>query len=61
MPDNEDVLLSLQFHDDGFKTNHYIPVRFPSSVTIIELVLISAFVVFWITFLFVSEAIEVYL
>jgi hypothetical protein len=59
MPDDKDVLLSLQFHDDGFKTNHHIPVRFPPSVTIIELVLVSAFVVFWITFLFISEAKEV--
>jgi hypothetical protein len=46
MPDNEDITLTLQLHNDRLKTNNDVPVRFTTSISVIELVLISTLVVF---------------
>lgn len=40
MPDDEDILLSFQLHDDRFKTNDNIPVRLSTSISVVELVFV---------------------
>lgn len=40
MSDDEDVLLALEFHDDGLETDDHVPVRFTASIPIVELVVI---------------------
>lgn len=34
MPDDEDVLLPFQLHDNGFETNHYISIRFTTCAAV---------------------------
>ena len=54
MPDDEDVLLSLELHDDRLQTDDHIAVRLASSIPIVEFVLVPTLVVLWIFVLRVS-------
>jgi hypothetical protein len=46
MANDKDITLSLQLHDDWFKANNDVSVRFTPSVSIIEFILVSTLVVF---------------
>jgi hypothetical protein len=52
--DNEDIPLSLQFHNDWFQTNHDISIRFTSTIPVVEFIVVSTFVVFWVFLLIIS-------
>lgn len=41
MRHDQDVLAALQFHDDGFEADDYVPVRLPSQVAVVVLVLVA--------------------
>ena len=49
MGDDDDVLASLEFHDDWLKPDDNISVAFATSVSIIIFVIISSSEVFWIS------------
>ena len=51
MGDNDYVLAPLKFHDDRLQTDHNVTVALTSTVTVVVLVIISSFEVFWILFL----------
>jgi len=38
---DEDVFAALEFHDDGFETDHNIAVRLPAQVTVVVLVIVA--------------------
>lgn len=44
--DDDNVLTSLQFHDDGFEADDHITIRFASTIAIIILVIIAGLEVF---------------
>ncbi len=50
MTNNKDVFLPFKLHDDGFQPDDDISIRFSTSVTIIEFVLVSTFGVFGVSF-----------
>ena len=51
MPNNKDIALSLQLHNDRLKTNNHITIRFTTSISVIEFVFVSTFVIFWVLLL----------
>ena len=46
MSDNEDVLLPFQLHDDRLQPDHDIAVRLSTSISVVELVIISRLEIF---------------
>jgi len=48
MANDEDITLSFQLHNNGLKTNDNISVGFTTSVSVVEFILISTLVVFWV-------------
>jgi hypothetical protein len=48
MRNNQNILTPLQLHDDRLEPNHHIPIALPAPVSIIILIVISRFEVFWV-------------
>ena len=46
--DNQDVILSLEFHDDGLKPDDDITIRLAAAIPVVKLVLVSVGEVIWI-------------
>lgn len=59
MGDDDDVLATLQLHDDGFETDHNVTIRLAATIAIVVFVVIASFEIFWIFFfdLLVSQSI----
>jgi hypothetical protein len=56
MANDKNVLLSLQLHDNGLKTNHHVTIRFPASVPVVKLVVVPISKVFRVRFLFPGQS-----
>lgn len=52
VPDDKNVLLPLQLHDDRLQAHHNVAIRLAPAVSIVELVVVSCLVVLWIFLLF---------
>lgn len=51
MPDDENVLLPLEFHDDRLQSDDNIPVGFAAAITIVEFVVVAVCEVFGVRLL----------
>lgn len=52
MSNDQDVFLSLKFHDDGFEANDDVPVRFATAVSVVEFILVAVRKVFRVGLLY---------
>lgn len=48
MGDDNDVLASLQFHDDRFKADDHVAVALSTSVAVIVFIIVTGLEVFWV-------------
>jgi hypothetical protein len=51
MTNDEDIPLSLQLHDDRLKTYNNITIRFTTSISVIEFIVIPTLIVLWVLLL----------
>jgi hypothetical protein len=51
MPNDQDIFLPFQLHNDRLQPDDYISIRLSASISIVELVFVPSYVVFWVFFL----------